>query len=120
MKETMIIFGGKERSLRFNSRAVCFAEDVLGKALMVVVGNPMFLGVSTLRTLLCAGLMYQEKGITLQRVEIMLDDYLDDGKPLEYLWEKVSVALDQAGVFGKIEEQTDVPNASLSAPVESL
>jgi hypothetical protein len=105
-----ITIGGKERKLRYDINAAADMEELMGgKSLLYVLGNPMSAGFSAIRVLLWGGLKHADKGLTLQRVGVMMQDYMEAGGRLETLAVKISDAVRKSKIMG---EETDVAEES--------
>lgn len=101
MNSTFINIGGKERRLRFDINAAAEMEDLMGgKSLLYVMANPMAAGFSAIRVLLWGGLKHAEKGLTLQRVGVMMQEFMENGGTLEELSEKIGDAIRKSKIFG--------------------
>ena len=101
-----ITMGGKERRLRYDINAAADMEELMGgKSLLYVLSNPMAAGFSAIRILLWGGLKHAEKGLTLQRVGLMMQEYLENGGSIEKLAEKLGEAVRKSKILG--EEGTE-------------
>ena len=101
-----ITIGGKERKLRYDINAAADMEELMGgKSLLYVMSNPMAAGFSAIRVLLWGGLKHAEKGLTLQRVGLMMQDYMESGGSIETLAEKIGEAIRKSKILG--EEKAD-------------
>ena len=101
-----IEIGGKERRLRYDINAAADMEELMGgKSLLYVLSNPMAAGFSAIRILLWGGLKHAEKGLTLLRVGVMMQDYMESGGSIEKLAEKLGEAVRKSKILG--EEKTD-------------
>jgi len=97
-----IAIGGKERKLRYDINAAADMEELMGgKSLLYVLGNPMAAGFSAIRVLLWGGLKHAEKGLTLQRVGLMMQEYLETGGTLENLAVKIGEAVRKSKILGE-------------------
>lgn len=107
----IINIGGKERRLRYDINAAADIEEVMGgKSLPYVLANPMAAGFSAIRTLLWGGLKHAEKGLTLQRVGVMMQEYMEAGGRLEDLSAKIGEAVRKSKIFGEPSEVDDAGN----------
>ena len=101
-----ITIGGKERKLRYDINAAADMEELMGgKSLLYVMSNPMAAGFSALRILLWGGLKHAEKGLTLQRVGLMMQEYMESGGSIETLALKIGEAVRKSKILG--EERKD-------------
>ena len=107
MTEAVFIeLGGKERKLRYDINAAADMEELMGgKSLLYVLSNPIAAGFSAIRILLWGGLKHAEKGLTLQRVGLMTQEYLENGGSIEKLAEKLGDAVRKSKILG--EERAD-------------
>lgn len=100
-----ITLGGKERRLRYDINAAAEMEELLGgRSLLFILGNPASAGFSVLRTLLWGGLKHAEKGLTLQRVGLLMQEYLETGGSLETISEIIGQAVRRSGILGRLGE----------------
>lgn len=106
MAVTYIKLGGKERPLRYDINTVTRIEELFGgKSLITMLSNPAFFGFSLMRALLWGGLRHREKGLTLDRTGLMMQEYLDGGGSLGDISDKVMTALIDAGIFKAPNEE---------------
>jgi len=104
-----IAIGGKERKLRYDINAAADMEELMGgKSLLYVLGNPMAAGFSAIRVLLWGGLKHAEKGLTLQRVGLMMQEYLETGGTLESLAVKIGEAVRKSKILGEETESEEM------------
>ena len=108
MERIYIEIGGKERQLRYDVNAVADIEAVMGgQSLIATMGNPGSLGMLAIRALLWGGLKHSERGLTLQRVGVMIQEYLDKGGALNGLMGKISDAIVAAGVLKVTDDESE-------------
>ena len=97
-----ISLGGKERRLRYDINAAADMEELMGgKSLLYVLGNPAAAGFSAIRVLLWGGLRRAEKGLTLQRVGILMQEYMEEGGSMETLAVKICDAVRKSKILGE-------------------
>lgn len=97
----------KPRRLRFDLSAIeDFEAANNGQPLGLLVNNLNNLGLTALKLALWAGLRHEDQALTPNLVRRMLQQHLDDGKPLSQLTEPLNKAILQSGLFGK---SLDVP-----------
>ncbi len=115
---TYITIGGKERKLRYDINAAADMEELMGgKSLLYVMSQPMAAGFSAIRVLLWGGLRHAEKGLTLQRVGMMMQEYMEAGGSVESLAAKIGEAVKASKIMGEslteeeVEEENDAGNA---------
>jgi len=91
---------GKDKPLRYDINSVTRIEELFGgKSLITMLSNPAYFGFSLIRALLWGGLRYREKGLTLDRTGLLMQEYLDAGGSLGDISDKVMAALMEAGIF---------------------
>ena len=101
-----IKIGGKERRLRYDINSAAEMEELMGgKSLLYVMSNPMAAGFSAIRILLWGGLKHAEKGISLQRGGLMMQEYMESGGSIETLALKIGEAVRKSKILG--EERKD-------------
>ena len=113
---------GKERSLRYDINAVTAVEEVFGgKSLIAMLANPAYFGFSLIRALLWGGLKHKEKGLTLDRTGILLQEFLQKGGTLGDVSGKINEALVEAGILRQVEEEPDEDTGEKEqAPAQNL
>lgn len=96
-----IKLGGKERRLRYDINAAVEMEELLGgKSLLYILTNPAAAGISAIRILLWGGLKHEERGLTPQRVGLMMQEYMESGGRLEELIARISEAIQKSKMLG--------------------
>lgn len=100
MRSVEIELGGKIRNLRYSYNDTCQAEQIAG----VSFGEIYKLGNTGIRILLWAGLKWEEKGLTQDRVGIWIGNFLQEGREFNELAEYISNAIKLSGLYGKSEE----------------
>ena len=113
-----ITLGGKERRLKYDINAAAEMEELLGgRSLLFILGNPASAGFSVMRTLLWGGLKHAEKGLTLQRVGLLMQEYMEAGGSFGELAGKIGEAIKASKIMGEslageedAAEETDVGN----------
>lgn len=117
-KPVFITIGGKERRLRYDINSAAEMEELMGgKSLLYVMANPQAAGFSAIRILLWGGLKHAEKGITLQRVGLMMQEYMEAGGSFGELAGKIGEAIKASKIMGEslageedTQEETDAGN----------
>ena len=106
-----INIGGKERRLRYDINAAAEMEELMGgKSLLYVMASPMAAGFSAIRILLWGGLKHAEKGITLQRVGLMMQEYMEAGGNFGELAAKIGEAVKASKIMGEsVAGEDDAP-----------
>ena len=105
-----ITLSGKERKLRYDINAAAEMEELMGgKSLLYVMSNPMAAGFAAIRILLWGGLKHAEKGLTLQRVGLMMQEYMEAGGSFGELAGKIGDAIKASKIMGEsqADEETD-------------
>src|SRR5690606_12461338 len=95
----------KPRRLRFDVNALADVEDAMGVGIGAIFQQQV--GIRMIRTLLWAGLKWEDPGLTQQRAGLLLQKYLEQGGDLGALVDKLLEALKASGLVGKAED----PNA---------
>ncbi|MCX7934949.1 MAG: hypothetical protein N3A66_06790 [Planctomycetota bacterium] len=76
-------------------------EMMGGKSLLYVMANPQAAGFAALRVLLWGGLKHAEKGLTLQRAGLLMQEYLETGGSLGELAAKIGEAIKASKIMGE-------------------
>ena len=106
-----IHIGGKERRLRYDINSAADMEEAMnGKSLLYTMTNPMAAGFYAIRVLLWGGLKHAERGLTQQRVGLMMQEYMDNGGRLEALIAKISEAIKLSKILGSEVASSDELN----------
>ncbi len=71
------IYLDKARGLRFTLRSLRELEDAMGKPVGAISNDLRMLGVNAILACLVAGLKHEDKSLTRNLVEKILEDYLD-------------------------------------------
>ncbi|MBP2653355.1 MAG: hypothetical protein H6Q73_924 [Firmicutes bacterium] len=100
MNYVEIELGGKTRKLKFDYNALCEVEAKAGKSVIQLMSADN-LGFGAVRALLYGGLIWQDRGLTMDRLGQMLSEYMSNGGSLGDLMAKISEALNASGLFGK-------------------
>lgn len=101
-----IELGGRSRRLRFDMNALAELEGVLGRSVAEVIsGDGQALGFASMRALMWAGLRHEDRGITLERAGLLMQQAIESGMTLADLLAKVSEAVTSCGVFGGGKEE---------------
>ncbi len=82
------------RRLRFDPNAVADLEGVLGMSLSRILGEG---GIRVIRAMLWAGLKWEDRGLTLERVGTLMAAYMDSGGTVEALVKPITGAMAAAG-----------------------
>jgi hypothetical protein len=100
----------KPRRLRFDYNALCDFDNKSGDSLIGIFTEAAGsdnetailnrLGFGKLRTMLWAGLKWEDRGLTEERVGIILQKQIEDGVGIVTIFGIVMKALIESGVFG--------------------
>jgi len=96
----------RERRLRFDVNALCDIEDALGESVGTAFTDGKA-GIKTLRTLLWAGLKWEDRTLTPQKVGDLLNAYLENGGTIDVVGDTVGRALATSGLIGKEKDDTE-------------
>jgi hypothetical protein len=86
----------RERHLRFNFNAMCRVEKATGLTFTQVI-NPKEFGMSTLRLLLWAGLIWEDKHLTIEDTGELIDAYIENGGRIEDVGGYLTDAMAEGG-----------------------
>ena len=103
MKSYPVELGGKTRNIRYNFNALCDVEEATGKSITEISG------LSSIRVLLWAGLRWEDKGLTAQRVGMWIEEYLTEGGEMDDLVNAAMKALSSTGIMKNKASQEDGP-----------
>ena len=101
MKSYPVELGGKTRNIRYNFNALCDVEEATGKSITEISG------LSSIRVLLWAGLRWEDKSLTAQRVGMWIEEYLNDGGEMDDLVNAAMKALNSTGIMKKQQENNE-------------
>lgn len=87
----------KPRRIRFDTNALCDAEEALGVGIGAMLNQQV--GFRVIRALLWAGLRWEDRGLTLERTGVLMQRYIEAGGTVESLAEAVTQALLASGLF---------------------
>lgn len=87
----------KPRRIRFDTNALCDAEEALGVGIGAMLNQQV--GFRVIRALLWAGLRWEDRGLTLERTGALMQRYIEAGGTVESLAEAVTQALLASGLF---------------------
>lgn len=100
----------KPRHIRYDYNSVCDFEEKSGKSIQELMSNEgLKLGLASLRSLLWAGLKWEENGLTVPRVGNMIQDFLKEGRSMEELGDAICKAFEVSGLFTKTDEKNLKP-----------
>ena len=101
MKSYPVELGGKTRNIRYNFNALCDVEEATGKPITEISG------ISSIRVLLWAGLRWEDKGLTMQRVGMWIEEYLQNDGQIEDLANAATLAINGSGIMKKQQENDE-------------
>lgn len=93
----------RPRHLRFSINALADLEEATGQSVLLAMSEKN-LGFRSLRALLWAGLRHEENGISIERAGDLLQKFMENGGELSTVMEKVALAVQACGLFGRQEE----------------
>jgi hypothetical protein len=99
----------REREIKFTIRAMREVESQLKKPYRVALLSP---GVTEMHVLLWAGLRHEDRKLSLDQVEKLMDDWLATDPMLKKLDNLLYQALVESGFFVSTDEEgADIPEA---------
>lgn len=93
----------KPRQLRFDVNAIAGVEEAMNCNIGVLFKEDR-VGFSVLRALLCYGLRWQDRALTVEKVGTLMQNAFEGGVTIEQLMEPISKAIEAAGIFPKTAE----------------
>jgi len=99
----------RPRRIRFDTNALCDAEEALGVGIGAMMNQQM--GFRAIRALLWAGLKWEDRGLTLERTGTLIQKYLENGGDLGALGETLTRALMVSGLFESSEGNSEAEAA---------
>ena len=106
IKPVNVEIAGKQKQLRFDFNAMVAFEELMGYGLYMALQDGQ-IGFRTIRAFYWAGLRWKDKGLTPDRVGMMLSDEIADGKDLLELMDPINEALEASGVLGNMDEDDE-------------
>ena len=107
MSYVLIELGGKTRRLKYTYNSTCDIEDKANAGIPELLSEKR-IGFSTIRLLVWGGLKWENRGITIEAVGNMIEQYIDDGGDIAILMGFVAEALEKSKVLGgKSEGKTE-------------
>jgi hypothetical protein len=105
----------KSRRLRFDLSAIQDLEAQMGgQPLGAIVHQLTQMGITALRNALWAGLKHEDRALTPNLVTKKLTRYIEEGKNLKTLYDRVSDAIEASGLFKGAE--ADGPEGNVPTP----
>ena len=96
---------GKTKRLKYDFNSIADIEEKSGAGIARLFSEDM-VGLHTIRLLLWGGLRHEDRGLTIQRAGLMVDQLMAEGYTLEKLMEDIVEAVTKSGIFGVIENPT--------------
>lgn len=103
--KTILIELDRPRQLRLECNAIADAEEKLGMGLGRIIKEEM--SFALLRVMFWAGLKWQDRSLTPEKIGQIMNNYLVNGGDLEYLGTKISEAIIASGLFA-VEESPNL------------
>lgn len=85
----------RQRELRYGVNALCILEDKLGKNLGEILSQGM--GISMLRLVFWAGLVWDDKELTEEEAGGLMDTYMQSGHAFSEVSDLITKALMKSG-----------------------
>lgn len=101
----------RERTLKFDIKAVRELEQRLGKPLGLVLSDIQNMGIGTIETALYTGLQHEDKGLSLSLTQKLFKQYIDDRKPIRLLIRQLGDAMEETGLFRTEDDEDAEGNA---------
>lgn len=98
----------KPRRLRYEINAFSDAEEAMGVSIGVALKSNM--GIRNIRAMLWAALKWEERGLTLERMGVILQRYLEAGGTLEAVAEAITRAIMLSGLV-KVDDEGNATGA---------
>lgn len=109
MRYTHLNVKGKEYKLRYTFNSLADIEQQAGKSITRLF-EAEDLGMNTIRLLLWGGLRHNDKGVTLDRVGMIIDSFLDEKRDLEELMDVINDAISKSKLFENTQGESDEGN----------
>lgn len=103
----------KPRRLHYDANAICEVETALDKDITEIINGTG--GFRTVRALLWGGLLYEDRGLTIERAGRILGDYIANGGGQEELGAAINRALVESRLFSLAKAECDSGNAKAEA-----
>jgi len=117
MQEPVVVtLGGRERTLKYRPSTMRDFERTTGETVMQAVPKK---GFETLAALLWCGLKHEDDRLTINKVFSYLDKFCEEGHDISDLWEDVSNAMLDAGLFGRDARRERQSEGKAPAPATS-
>ena len=101
----------KPRQLRFDLRAIRDLEAATGKTVGEITRDLRHVGVTAILACLLAGLRHEDKSLTPNLVEKILEAYLDAGGGIRPVLKAIDEALASSGLLKKLADEDAEGNA---------
>lgn len=96
--------GGKNRKIKYGYNAIADLEVKAGMSLNSIVSDEQ-MGFNSIRLLLWAGLKGEDRGLTLDRVGMFIEGYMEDGGDLAEIAKLCIEALQKTKMFGNLKAE---------------
>ncbi|MTI95179.1 MAG: hypothetical protein FH749_06780 [Firmicutes bacterium] len=114
MKNVPMTLNGEQYRLRIDINAMADAEERLGMGFGKIMHQE--LSMSFLRVMLWAGLKWQHRRLTPEKVGGMLQRFVEDGGDIEKIGIKITEAIVASGLVKQDEEDEDSDIYEAGAP----
>lgn len=105
-----IVLDGKTRSLKYDFNSLADMEEKAGIALTALLSEGVA-GFRSIRLLLWAGLKWENRGLTLERIGNMLQkDLIEANGNLEYFITVIGKALEKSGIIRQEDNEEQGKN----------
>ena len=74
-----IELAGKNRRIKFDYNALADLEKEAGAGIAKLFTDEANIGFNTIRLLVWSGLKHEERGLTLNRAGLMIEQYIEEG-----------------------------------------
>lgn len=103
-------FSGEVKQLRFDFNSATELEEAFGMGIMAILQQHN-IGFRALRIFYWAGLKWRDKGLTLQRTGMLLQEKIEDGETIITLFDPVMKALKLSKLIPMDDDEVvDDPN----------
>lgn len=109
MNAVNLEIGDKAYRLRYDFNAIADIEQQAGAGVGELFSEGK-VGFNTIRLLLWGGLKWEDKGLTLQRAGMIVNEWIQQGNEIEDLMEYVQEALEKSGLFGEKKNEAGGEN----------
>ena len=103
MRHVEIDLGNKTRRLKFTYNSVCDIEEK-AKAGIAALLTEEKIGFNTMRLLVWGGMKWENRGLTVEVVGNLIEEYIENGGSMVDLMGSVAEALEKCKVVGAKSE----------------